>query len=211
MSNFVDHVKITCKAGNGGNGSLSFHREKFVQAGGPDGGDGGKGGDIVFFADPNMHTLLDFRFNRKFTAESGTDGSANRCTGKNGEDLVIKVPVGTVIRDGEVLSSKTYNKRLHNLPNLDIMAQYPDGTLKCYYSNEKKADELIAEGVVNVFCFGPVLVREGKIDPMVLEGWYETKSPRQALAMYEPNHYLVLSVLGFNFVGDGLRDALDPR
>ena len=101
MSNFVDHVKITCKAGNGGNGSLSFHREKFVQAGGPDGGDGGKGGDIVFFADPNMHTLLDFRFNRKFTAESGTDGSANRCTGKNGEDLVIKVPVGTVIREEE--------------------------------------------------------------------------------------------------------------
>ena len=101
MSNFVDHVKITCKAGNGGNGSLSFHREKFVQAGGPDGGDGGKGGDIVFFADPNMHTLLDFRFNRKFTAESGTDGSANRCTGKNGEDLIIKVPVGTVIREEE--------------------------------------------------------------------------------------------------------------
>ncbi|MBR3873117.1 MAG: phosphodiester glycosidase family protein [Clostridia bacterium] len=113
-----------------------------------------------------------------------------------GHRMYRKETVGTVIRDGEVLSSKTYNKRLHNLPNLDIMAQYPDGTLKCYYSNEKKADELIAEGVVNVFCFGPALVREGQIDPMVLEGWYETKSPRQALAMYEPNHYLVLSVLG---------------
>ena len=101
MGNFVDHVKITCKAGNGGNGSLSFHREKFVQAGGPDGGDGGNGGDICFYADPNMHTLLDFRFNRKFQAENGVDGSANRCTGKRGENLIIKVPVGTVIRDEE--------------------------------------------------------------------------------------------------------------
>ncbi len=101
MSNFVDKVKITCKAGNGGNGSLSFHREKFVQAGGPDGGDGGRGGDILFYADPNMHTLLDFRFNRKFQAENGGDGSANRCTGKNGEHLIIKVPVGTVIREDE--------------------------------------------------------------------------------------------------------------
>ena len=99
MSNFVDHVKITCKAGNGGNGSLSFHREKFVQAGGPDGGDGGNGGDICFYADPNMHTLLDFRFHRKFMAENGVDGSAHRCTGKRGENLIIKVPVGTVIRD----------------------------------------------------------------------------------------------------------------
>jgi len=101
MSNFVDHVKITCKAGNGGNGSLSFHREKYVQNGGPDGGDGGKGGDILFYADLNMHTLLDFRFNRKFQAENGGDGAAARCTGKNGEDLLIKVPVGTVIRDEE--------------------------------------------------------------------------------------------------------------
>ena len=101
MGNFVDHVKITCKAGNGGNGSLSFHREKFVQAGGPDGGDGGKGGDIIFYADLNMHTLLDFRFNRKYQAENGADGAANRCTGRNGNDLVIKVPVGTVIREAE--------------------------------------------------------------------------------------------------------------
>ncbi len=99
MGNFVDHVIITCKAGNGGNGSLSFHREKFVLNGGPDGGDGGNGGDIIFYADPNMHTLLDFRFNRKFSAENGADGAAGRCTGKRGENLVIKVPVGTVIRE----------------------------------------------------------------------------------------------------------------
>ena len=101
MSNFVDHVRITAKAGNGGNGSASFHREKFVINGGPDGGDGGKGGDILIFADANMHTLLDFRFKSKYTAQNGEDGKANRCTGKRGEDLLIKVPVGTVVFDDE--------------------------------------------------------------------------------------------------------------
>ena len=99
MGNFVDRVTITAKAGNGGNGSASFHREKFVINGGPDGGDGGAGGDVLFFADVNMHTLLDFRFRSKYTAENGGDGAANRCTGRRGEDLTIKVPVGTVIRD----------------------------------------------------------------------------------------------------------------
>ncbi len=101
MGNFVDHVRITAKAGNGGNGSASFHREKYIQNGGPDGGDGGRGGDVIFLADENMHTLLDFRFHSKYTAENGGDGSGNRCTGKRGEDLIIKVPVGTVIRDDE--------------------------------------------------------------------------------------------------------------
>lgn len=101
MGNFVDHVKITCKAGNGGNGSMSFHREKFVLNGGPDGGDGGNGGNVCFYADLNMHTLLDFRFKSKYTAENGVDGAAGNCTGKRGEDLIIKVPVGTVIREGE--------------------------------------------------------------------------------------------------------------
>ncbi len=99
MGNYVDHVRITAKAGNGGNGSASFHREKFVINGGPDGGDGGNGGDILLYADPNMHTLLDFRFKSKYTAENGEDGRANRCTGRRGEDLLIKVPVGTVIYD----------------------------------------------------------------------------------------------------------------
>ena len=101
MSNFVDQVRITAKAGNGGNGSASFHREKYVMNGGPDGGDGGKGGNVVFLADENSHTLLDFRYKSKYTAENGADGSANCCNGRNGEDLVIKVPVGTVIRDDE--------------------------------------------------------------------------------------------------------------
>ena len=101
MGNYVDRVKITAKAGNGGNGSASFHREKFVINGGPDGGDGGNGGDILIYADPNMHTLLDFRYRSKYTAENGEDGKANRCTGRNGSDLLIKVPVGTVILDDE--------------------------------------------------------------------------------------------------------------
>ena len=98
---FVDQVKITAKAGDGGNGAVSFHREKFVQNGGPDGGDGGNGGSVVLLADPNMHTLMDFRFKRKYTAESGGCGSAMLCRGKSGQDLIIKVPVGTIVRDTE--------------------------------------------------------------------------------------------------------------
>ncbi len=101
MSLFVDHVTITAKAGNGGNGCVSFHREKFVLNGGPDGGDGGVGGDVVLLADGNMHTLLDFRYKTKYTAENGTDGAAGRCTGKKGENLIIKVPVGTVVKNAQ--------------------------------------------------------------------------------------------------------------
>ncbi len=107
MSTFVDRVRITAKAGNGGNGCVSFHREKFVQNGGPDGGDGGNGGNVVVVADPNMHTLLDFRFSSKYSAENGVDGSAGRCHGKNGENLIIRVPVGTVFlrdEDGVVIA-----------------------------------------------------------------------------------------------------------
>ena len=113
MGNFVDHVKITCKAGNGGNGSMSFHREKFVLNGGPDGGDGGNGGNVCFYADLNMHTLLDFRFKSKYTAENGVDGAAGNCTGKRGEDLIIKVPVGTVIREAVPVDIARITDRAH--------------------------------------------------------------------------------------------------
>ncbi len=99
MALFVDVVNITVKAGDGGNGCVSFHREKFVQAGGPDGGDGGRGGDVIFVATERMHTLMDFRYTRKFTAGNGEDGSANRKTGKSGADAVIQVPPGTVVRE----------------------------------------------------------------------------------------------------------------
>ena len=101
MATFVDHAPFIAKAGNGGNGCVSFHREKFVQNGGPDGGDGGRGGDIVLLADVNMHTLLDFRFHSKYEAQNGGDGFSARRTGKKGDDLVIKVPVGTVVREKE--------------------------------------------------------------------------------------------------------------
>ena len=99
MALFVDVVSITVKAGDGGNGCVSFHREKFVQAGGPDGGDGGRGGDVIFEATERMHTLMDFRFKRKFTAENGEDGSANRKSGRSGAPVVIQVPPGTVVRE----------------------------------------------------------------------------------------------------------------
>ncbi|MBR5287350.1 MAG: GTPase ObgE [Clostridia bacterium] len=95
---FVDQVKITAKAGSGGNGAVSFHREKFVQNGGPDGGDGGNGGSVILLADNNMHTLMDFRFKRKYMAENGENGSAMLCRGRSGKDVIIKVPVGTIVR-----------------------------------------------------------------------------------------------------------------
>ena len=96
---FIDVAKIHVKAGDGGDGAVTFHREKYVANGGPDGGDGGKGGDIVFVADKHLTTLADFRYKRKYTAENGQRGGGNRCYGKSGADTVIKVPVGTVFKD----------------------------------------------------------------------------------------------------------------
>ncbi len=98
---FVDIAKIHLKAGKGGDGAVSFHREKYVAAGGPDGGDGGKGGNIVFKADSNLSTLADFRYKRKYCAEAGQNGGASRCTGKSAPDLIISVPVGTLVKDAE--------------------------------------------------------------------------------------------------------------
>lgn len=98
---FVDIVKISLKAGDGGNGAVSFHREKYVAAGGPDGGDGGRGGSILFRANDNLSTLIDFRYKRKYAAENGQNGRGNRCTGKSAPDTVIDVPRGTVIKDSE--------------------------------------------------------------------------------------------------------------
>ena len=98
---FVDTARITVRAGNGGNGAVAFHREKYVANGGPDGGDGGRGGSIVLVTDRNLSTLMDFRYKRKYVAENGADGSGARRTGKDGKDLVIRVPEGTVVRDAE--------------------------------------------------------------------------------------------------------------
>ena len=95
---FVDKAKIKLKAGDGGNGAVSFHREKYVSAGGPDGGDGGKGGDVFFLADNHLSTLADFRYKRSYAAPQGENGGSKRCTGKTGGDLVIRVPRGTLIK-----------------------------------------------------------------------------------------------------------------
>ena len=98
---FVDKARITVKAGNGGNGCVSFHREKYIAAGGPDGGDGGNGGHIILQVDDNLSTLMDFRYKRKYTAENGVDGAGQRKSGKDGKSLTIRVPRGTLVRDAE--------------------------------------------------------------------------------------------------------------
>ena len=98
---FIDVAKIHVKAGNGGNGAVAFHREKFVAAGGPDGGDGGRGGDIIFRGSKNLSTLMDFRYKRKYAAQNGEDGRGSNQFGKSGENLIINMPIGTVVKDAE--------------------------------------------------------------------------------------------------------------
>lgn len=110
---FTDYTKIIIKSGDGGNGAATFRREKYVAAGGPDGGDGGKGGDIYFQVDKDKNTLIDFRYNKKFKAENGENGSGSHCNGKYGKDLYIKVPIGTIVKDVET------GKVVADLSNLD--------------------------------------------------------------------------------------------
>ena len=98
---FADRARIIIKSGKGGDGHVSFRREKYVPDGGPDGGDGGKGGDVIFEVDDGLNTLTDYRHRRKFAAESGQEGGKKNCHGKNGADLILKVPHGTVIKDAE--------------------------------------------------------------------------------------------------------------
>ena len=98
---FTDYTKIIIKSGDGGNGAATFRREKYVAAGGPDGGDGGKGGDIYFTVDKDKNTLIDFRYNKRYKAGNGQNGSGNHCNGRYGEDLYVKVPIGTVVKDAE--------------------------------------------------------------------------------------------------------------
>ena len=107
---FIDSAKIHIKAGDGGNGIVSFHREKYVSAGGPDGGDGGKGGDIVFVVDEGLRTLVDFKYKRKYFAEPGENGGAGNCSGKGGKDLLIRVPPGTIVKEektGHIMADLT--------------------------------------------------------------------------------------------------------
>lgn len=107
---FIDSARIFIKAGNGGNGVVSFHREKYVAAGGPDGGDGGRGGNVIFVVDEGVRTLADFRYKRHYKADNGQDGGAANCTGRSAEDLVVKVPAGTIVRDeltGRIIADLT--------------------------------------------------------------------------------------------------------
>ncbi|MDF2524903.1 MAG: GTPase CgtA [Clostridiales bacterium] len=107
---FIDSAKIYIKAGNGGNGSVSFHREKYIAAGGPDGGDGGRGGSVIFLVDEGVRTLADFRYKKHYKADNGQDGGAGNCSGRSGQDLIIKVPAGTIIRDevsGRIIADLT--------------------------------------------------------------------------------------------------------
>ncbi|MCU0447982.1 MAG: GTPase ObgE [Microscillaceae bacterium] len=100
-SNFIDYVKIYCRSGAGGAGSVHFHREKFIEKGGPDGGDGGRGGHVILRANPQLWTLLHLKYHRHIRAENGENGAGARCTGAQGKDAIIEVPIGTVARDAE--------------------------------------------------------------------------------------------------------------
>ncbi len=109
---FIDFAKIVIQSGDGGNGHISFRREKYVPKGGPDGGNGGKGGDVVFVVEPNLNTLLDFKYKRYYKAENGKPGGKSNKTGKNGKDIIIKVPPGTIIKDSateEVIADLSLN------------------------------------------------------------------------------------------------------
>ena len=110
---FVDVAKIFIKAGDGGDGAVAFHREKYVASGGPDGGDGGRGGNIVFLADTNISTLADFRYKRKYKAPKGENGKGDRRRGKNAEDLIVRVPMGTLVKDantGRIMADISTNE-----------------------------------------------------------------------------------------------------
>ncbi|WP_291052568.1 MULTISPECIES: GTPase ObgE [unclassified Empedobacter] len=111
QSNFVDYVKINCRAGHGGAGSASLHREKYIDKGGPDGGDGGRGGNITLLGNSNLWTLLEFRFKRHFRAQNGGRGGKSRSTGADGEDIILEVPIGTIAKDdeGNIIGEVTEN------------------------------------------------------------------------------------------------------
>ena len=117
---FVDEAEITVEAGNGGDGCLSFRREKYIEKGGPDGGDGGDGGSVFLLADESLNTLVDFRFQPRYRAESGQSGQGRKCTGKSGEDLFIKVPVGTSVID---MNTEELLADLNNLDEQVLIAR----------------------------------------------------------------------------------------
>ena len=142
---FIDQANIILKAGKGGNGIVSFRREKFVPAGGPSGGNGGKGGSIILIADNNLQTLLDFKFKREIFAKDGFKGGPNKRTGASGENTILKVPCGTEVRDvnsGIILGDLTEDKQ-----SLTIAYGGRGGNGNAYYlSNQNRAPESFTEG-----------------------------------------------------------------
>jgi len=142
---FIDQAQITVKAGRGGDGIVAFRREKYVPAGGPAGGDGGKGGDIVFLADSNLQTLLDFKFQRLFLADDGSRGGPNKCTGASGNDLIIKVPCGTEIR--HLKTSIVFGDLIDDGQSLVIAFGGRGGLGNAHFlSNRNRAPEKCTEG-----------------------------------------------------------------
>ena len=113
-----------------------------------------------------------------------------------GDRVYNKKTVGTIIREGVIIRDKTSSKQSRSLPNLDVMAQYADGSLKVYTATEYTAQELLDMGAINVWCFGPIIIRDGEMSELMLSGYYKSREPRQALGMIEPNHYLLVSVQG---------------
>ena len=138
---FTDTAKVSLKAGNGGNGAVSFRREIYIPKGGPDGGDGGKGGDIVFKADKDTNTLIDFRYTPILTAEDGKNGSGTRSAGRSGKDLIVEVPIGTVVkRDGAVLADLTHDGQTA------IIAKGGDGGFgNAHFKSSTRQAPIIAE------------------------------------------------------------------
>ena len=138
---FVDIAKVKLQAGKGGNGAVSFRHEIYIPKGGPDGGDGGKGGSVIFRADKDTNTLLDFRFNPELTAEDGKNGSGQRSAGRSGKDLIVEVPIGTIVRrDGEVLADLTKDKEEA------VIAKGGDGGFgNAHFKSSTRQAPLIAE------------------------------------------------------------------
>ena len=142
---FIDQARVTVRAGKGGDGIVAFRREKYVPAGGPSGGDGGKGGNVILEADTNLQTLLDFKYKRLFLADDGQRGGPNRCTGSSGNDLIIKVPCGTEVKDantGMILGDLTQGRE-----SLVVAFGGRAGLGNAHYlSNRNRAPEKFTEG-----------------------------------------------------------------
>ncbi len=210
---FIDKAKIYIKAGNGGNGAIAFHREKYVAAGGPDGGDGGRGGNVVFRVDLGLTTLMDFRYKRKYVAESGQAGMRNKMNGKRGEDIVISVPQGTVVRDAETgkIIADLYD------PDKDIIlarggnggwgnAHFATATRQTpnFAKNGQKGDErevylelkLLADvGLVGFPNVGKstILSRTTKADPKIANYHFTTLEPNLGVVSLDEHMSFVLA------------------